>query len=150
MNLLDALIKEMMEEYYDSIFPTREDVLNHLYCVIGNGYEWIDGKIVDPMPTPRQNMFNVGENYKRTGYYTTYNTWYGLYRHSLFMKLPKDIHPDFYDGAIEVAIKIALSPKPHKMMVNYEHYRESINRSRPIVLTWLKNHKDDVAKVLSL
>lgn len=32
---------------YPGLFKERADVLNHLFCVIGNGYKWIDGELVD-------------------------------------------------------------------------------------------------------
>src|SRR5271157_370126 len=31
---------------YSSIHPNRAAVLNHLFCVIGNGYEWHKGKLI--------------------------------------------------------------------------------------------------------
>lgn len=33
---------------YPSIFPNPTDVCAHLFAVNGNGYEWIDGELVDP------------------------------------------------------------------------------------------------------
>lgn len=30
---------------YPSLFQIREQVLNHLYCVLGNGYDWWDGRL---------------------------------------------------------------------------------------------------------
>lgn len=37
---------------YPGLFKERADVLNHLFCVIGNGYEWENGELVDNyMPT---------------------------------------------------------------------------------------------------
>lgn len=32
---------------YHTIFPNPADVCVHLFCVIGNGYEWKDGQLVD-------------------------------------------------------------------------------------------------------
>ncbi len=32
---------------YPTLFPNPVNVLEHLFCVIGNGYEWIDGELVD-------------------------------------------------------------------------------------------------------
>lgn len=31
---------------YPTIFKNRSDVLDHLFCVIGNGYEWENGELV--------------------------------------------------------------------------------------------------------
>lgn len=34
--------------YYPQICPNRAHALHHMFCVIGNGYEWIKGELVDP------------------------------------------------------------------------------------------------------
>ena len=38
---------QYMADFYSELFPTRKHALNHLFCVIGNGYKWIDGELVD-------------------------------------------------------------------------------------------------------
>lgn len=38
---------QFMADFYPSLFPTRKHALNHLFCTVGNGYEWIDGELVD-------------------------------------------------------------------------------------------------------
>lgn len=38
---------QYMADFYPDIFPTRKHCLNQLFCVIGNGYEWINGELVD-------------------------------------------------------------------------------------------------------
>lgn len=38
---------QFMMDFYPDIFPTRKHCLNHLFCVIGNGYEWINGELVN-------------------------------------------------------------------------------------------------------
>ena len=36
---------------YPGLFKERADVLSHLFCTIGNGYEWKDGELVINVPT---------------------------------------------------------------------------------------------------
>lgn len=38
---------QMMMDFYPDIFPTRKHCLDHLFCVLGNGYHWVDGELVD-------------------------------------------------------------------------------------------------------
>jgi len=38
-------IEKMIKEY-PSLFKTRYAALDHLFCVIGNGYDWINGELV--------------------------------------------------------------------------------------------------------
>jgi hypothetical protein len=50
---------------YACIFPNRGAALNHLFCVLGNGYQWEDGQLVHveryPIPgeTPSQKIARV-------------------------------------------------------------------------------------------
>lgn len=38
---------QYMADFYPEIFPTRKHCLDHLFCVIGNGFEWVKGELVD-------------------------------------------------------------------------------------------------------
>lgn len=38
---------QYMADFYPELFPTRKHALNFLFCVLGNGYEWINGELVD-------------------------------------------------------------------------------------------------------
>lgn len=46
---LEELISRSLTDYPD-LFPDRRYVLDHLFCVIGNGYEWCRGGLVDRFP----------------------------------------------------------------------------------------------------
>lgn len=48
--LVDLLL--IMRMGYPSLFPKREHALEHLYCTIGNGYEWRNGRLVAPHIDP--------------------------------------------------------------------------------------------------
>ena len=38
---------QFMMDFYHNIYPNRKSCLNQLFCVIGNGYKWVDGELVD-------------------------------------------------------------------------------------------------------
>lgn len=38
---------QYMSDFYPRIFPTRKHALNQLFCVLGNGMEWINGELVN-------------------------------------------------------------------------------------------------------
>ena len=42
---LELTIQEMFDNY-PTLFKDRSDCLNQLFCVIGNGYEWVNGELV--------------------------------------------------------------------------------------------------------
>lgn len=33
-------------DYYPELFQRREQVLDQLFCTIGNGYEWVNGELI--------------------------------------------------------------------------------------------------------
>ena len=42
-------LEETIQTYFDncsSAFQRREQALDHLFCTIGNGFEWVDGELV--------------------------------------------------------------------------------------------------------
>lgn len=43
---VELTIQSMFDDY-PTLFKDRADCLNHLFCVIGNGYEWINGELVE-------------------------------------------------------------------------------------------------------
>lgn len=38
---------QYMTDFYSNLFPTRKHALNFLFNVVGNGYEWIKGELVN-------------------------------------------------------------------------------------------------------
>jgi hypothetical protein len=46
MNELDTLIRQQLLRW-PGMVETRWDVLRHLYLVIGNGFDWVDGRLVE-------------------------------------------------------------------------------------------------------
>lgn len=45
MRVEDTL--QYMADFYKDAFPTRKHALNYLFCVVDNGYEWVNGELVD-------------------------------------------------------------------------------------------------------
>ena len=42
---LETTIQQMFDSY-PSLYATRQECYNHLFCVIGNGYDWLHGQLV--------------------------------------------------------------------------------------------------------
>lgn len=42
---VELTIQDMFDEY-PTLFKERADCLDHLFCAIGNGFEWVDGELV--------------------------------------------------------------------------------------------------------
>lgn len=41
----ERTLQKMYDKYPD-LFPVRQQALNHLFCVMGNGYSWYKGEVV--------------------------------------------------------------------------------------------------------
>lgn len=82
MNLEETI--QSCFDNYPTLYQTREQVLNQLFCVIGNGYEWINGELVnDNDKKPINNLYN--------GKAKQYNIiTKGKYRKMLFDEIKSD------------------------------------------------------------
>ena len=56
MNLKDSVINSMRE--YPSISGNKLDVYDHLFLTIGNGYDWVNGELIDPY-NKRLNILSI-------------------------------------------------------------------------------------------
>lgn len=57
---LDAQVA-LIRNRYPTICPNRKRALDQLYCVIGNGYEWKNGRITPNWPYPNDEDFAAEE-----------------------------------------------------------------------------------------
>lgn len=73
---------------------SRIKALGHLYLVLGNGYEWQDGQLVEKPP--------CGEVYPGEGRNTAVWSPYPLTEGAAIANLPDDIRPDWLEGAAEI------------------------------------------------
>lgn len=111
---------QWMMDFYSDLFPTRQRCLDHLFCTIGNGYEWVNGELVcEDQLTKRYEMkeqivrvkawhedlykqrekveLELAErnpDYKPNPLYTHH--WYPLCKeYSFLYNYPYDIKPDW-------------------------------------------------------
>ena len=49
---------QVMTDKYPTIFYNRQTCLNHLFCVIGNGYDWKKGELVDPIKEKYEKKYS--------------------------------------------------------------------------------------------
>ena len=54
---VELTIQEMFDNY-PTLFKERADCLDHLFCVIGNGYEWVNGELTDGDSEVTQEYIN--------------------------------------------------------------------------------------------
>lgn len=111
---------QFMSDFYSEIFPTRKHALDHLFCTIGNGYEWVNGELVDSEDEYEKryklrNPIQKAEFKNEQQWYQQYNLykklyqgqedkipfeyqfkWYSLSKeYSYLYNYPDDIKPDW-------------------------------------------------------
>ena len=123
---VETTIQRMFDRYPD-LFSTRKECYNHLFCVIGNGYEWKRGQIVEcgvdeeiePLlieeenrdyaaqasehTVAKQSKENIARwNDRKAMYPMAYEfKWYPLCEFSLINEIPDDVKPDWKAAAEE-------------------------------------------------
>lgn len=109
---------QYMMDFYGDIFWNRQKCLDHLFCVIGNGFEWQNGELVSKSfderlsrwrlvtdivrAEPTELIKSMGElheerilTYSKT-IKEPYNKWYPITKeYSYIYNYPADIKPDW-------------------------------------------------------
>ena len=114
---------QFMMDFQGDLFYNRQKCLDHLFCTIGNGYEWINGELVDSdndeflsrweLKSPiekaepsyvvksvgetSEEMYRIrNERQKEMGKQPVYYKWYPLSKEiSYIYNYPEDIKPDW-------------------------------------------------------
>lgn len=101
------------------LFRNRDECLNHLFCVIGNEYEWINGQLVDVCSDDSNDSIELkgGDIAKQTIFDPMYDKWrescpfewYEAHEgYSYIYVYPKDIQPDWLKGIEETRKKLGI------------------------------------------
>ena len=80
---------------------SKEKVLDHLFFVNGNGYEWVNGELVDDYANIIYEV--IPENYFNTPSMGALQI-YPICEYAKILHLPNDIAPDWLFGAIEALL----------------------------------------------
>lgn len=55
---------QYMMDFYGDLFYTRQKCLDQLFCVIGNGYEWKNGELIDTDMDDRSTRWTLVKDIK--------------------------------------------------------------------------------------
>jgi hypothetical protein len=133
---LKTLVQKCCDNY-PSLYQHRDEVLNHLYCVVGSGYSWntegsISGDRSEKSSPKRSQKKSLSEALPKpkTVYYYPISSKY-----SLAATVPDNVKQDYLDGAFEILQMIVDSPdNPH---VPFESIPEDMRES------WVKNARPE-------
>ena len=56
---------QLMMDFYGDEFYTRNKCLEYLFCIVDNGFKWVDGELVDTNNDIRFNRYIFKEDIKR-------------------------------------------------------------------------------------
>lgn len=126
---------QYMADFYPDIFPTRKHALNYLFCVTGNGFEWVNGELVDKSSKyfnrykliediSKADFPNEADWYKRAKFfeelykdepckipYEYHFEWYELdEKNTELCNYPKNIKPDWL-GLIEECKRMMIADR---------------------------------------
>lgn len=76
---------QWMMDFYPDIYPTRKHCLNQLFCVIGNGYKWINGELVDTDKDEYFHRYRFRKNIDRAKSSHEAN-WYDMFEWHQMLK----------------------------------------------------------------
>lgn len=100
-------------DFYGRIFPTRRHALNQLFCVIGNGYDWIDGQLAYYDASDYHSRWELKEPIERAiepvGEIPSWMKfeWYPLCEYSKINNIPNNITDDWLALANECKALLA-------------------------------------------
>lgn len=129
---------QRMSDFWDDMCPTRKHCLEHLFCTTGNGFEWVDGELVeieDDLLTKRYKMIEPIEKavFPKAEYWNHihekdkliceltgrkpnpdyYFRWPTLNKYSYLVNYPENIKPDWkalIDECREMMIADGIDP----------------------------------------
>ena len=125
---VETTLQEMFDNY-PTLFTTRKECYNHLFCTIGTGYEWKRGQLVycnglededetiseeendykSPHAKAKQTEENIKnqEEYKRRliafnpKFKEDFEKFYPICEYSPILSVPSDVKPDWKEAVDE-------------------------------------------------
>lgn len=99
---------QFMADFYPRIFPTRKRAIHYLFCIVGNGYKWLHGELVDKdddkknryllqQPTEKAK-FQHGDNWPDSYFDMPDIAWSEAIRHNGYARIftyPHNIKDDW-------------------------------------------------------
>lgn len=116
---------QWMMDFYSDLFPTRQRCLDHLFCTIGNGYEWVNGELVcEDFLSKRYVMIEQIEQAK---------AW----------------HEDLYEQHRKIELELAKKHPNHKPNPKYFHHWYPLCKEYSFLYNYPADIKPDWLKLLN-
>lgn len=144
----EEVVKSKLENF-PMLYQHEVQCMNHLFLVIGNGYEWYHGRLRYFADIPRKFRYPETQRDADTLLRRTYrlspvrfkllkvilssfkldddwNGWYGIYDCSCIAEMPERVATDWLNAAIKCALYVLANPKL-SMKYMYQHYPEPLD-----------------------
>jgi hypothetical protein len=83
---------------YPSLFSNKAEVMQHMFCVIGNGYQWEDGELVaysEELVSPYRSYFESFQRHNNQNLYVEFCTE-AKYVHYNIFKLSHELNNELF------------------------------------------------------
>lgn len=116
---------QWMMDFYSDLFPTRQRCLDHLFCTIGNGYEWVNGELVC------EDQLN--KRYEMKEQIVCAKAWY----------------EDLYEQRQKVELELARKNPDYKPNLKYFHQWYTLSKKYSFLYNYPADIKPDWLRVLN-
>lgn len=118
-------------DFYPEIFPTRKHALDHLFCTIGNGFEWKDGELISD-----DELFEDND------------CLWNRYSLNYHIKYAKGVNEDLYWASVKLHKDIKELDSTHKIPLKYQFEWYELSKKYSYLYNYPENIKDDWMKIL--
>lgn len=118
-------------DLYPEIFPTRKHALDHLFCTIGNGFEWKDGELISD-----DELFEDND------------CLWNRYSLNYHIKSAKGLNEDLYWESVKIHKHLKELDTTHKIPLDYQFEWYELSKKYSYLYNYPKNIKDDWLKIL--
>lgn len=148
---VESVLAGMFADYPD-LFRTLADAYDHLFFTVGNGYDWLDGALVETVQDPAERSVDPMSAYGNLPYAVRQRLqqilrekkdlpkgpvhddgaprpFYPLSDYSLITRVPDNVRPDWLDAAYEAAWAYHDRASPYNQDDTYEQ-RERVKQDR--------------------
>lgn len=142
------LTMQFMFDQYPALFKTRADCLDHLFCTIGNGYEWVNGELISitenlnnkEIENLKTNLVdNTAYQHNKLSLRDEYIYYYNENKKNNFENVPEHLR-DNYINNFDTAISKIPNDQYYKEPERYKRWSFYINIPNKEYVNFCENY----------
>jgi len=133
MNVEDTVYEGI--RYFPTLFGKKADVLAHIFCTLGGGYNWVDGELCEDLEMPslegrHEKPRQIDENnvLARCADRTPFDHCYPMSKNYCNLaSVPLDVKDDWFEAALWVADMVINMKNPDSYAYKSMGYKHEDN-----------------------